>query len=50
MKKFPETFLWGGATAANQYEGAYQEGNRGLSNVDFIPYGELRFAVASGAP
>ena len=49
MKKFPETFLWGGATAANQYEGAYQEGNRGLSNVDFIPYGELRFAVASGA-
>lgn len=49
MKKFPETFLWGGATATNQYEGAYQEGNRGLSNVDFIPYGELRFAVASGA-
>ncbi|EEU1155720.1 family 1 glycosylhydrolase, partial [Escherichia coli] len=22
MKAFPETFLWGGATAANQVEGA----------------------------
>ena len=22
---FPEGFLWGGATAANQYEGAYME-------------------------
>ncbi len=25
MKAFPETFLWGGATAANQVEGAWQE-------------------------
>ena len=24
---FPEGFLWGGATAANQYEGAYNEDN-----------------------
>ena len=23
MSKFPADFLWGGATAANQYEGAY---------------------------
>ena len=23
MDSFPEDFLWGGATAANQYEGAY---------------------------
>lgn len=23
MGKFPQNFLWGGATAANQYEGAY---------------------------
>lgn len=22
-KQFPEGFLWGGATAANQFEGAY---------------------------
>ena len=26
-----EGFLWGGATAANQCEGAYSEGGRGLS-------------------
>ena len=30
---FPENFLWGGATAANQCEGAYREGGRGLANV-----------------
>ena len=27
-------FLWGGATAANQYEGGFQEGGRGLSIND----------------
>ena len=26
MKEFPKNFLWGGATAANQCEGAYLEG------------------------
>ena len=26
--KFPTNFLWGGATAANQYEGGWQEGGR----------------------
>jgi 6-phospho-beta-glucosidase len=29
--KFPEGFLWGGATAANQFEGAYNEDGKGLS-------------------
>ena len=29
-----EDFLWGGASAANQYEGGYNEGNRGLSIND----------------
>lgn len=48
MSKFPNNFLWGGATAANQYEESYLEGKRGLSNVDFIPAGKNRFAVASG--
>lgn len=28
---FPQGFLWGGATAANQYEGGYNEGGRGIS-------------------
>ncbi|MCF0114689.1 MAG: 6-phospho-beta-glucosidase [Erysipelotrichaceae bacterium] len=27
-------FLWGGATAANQYEGGYNEGGKGLSIAD----------------
>ncbi|WP_299848685.1 family 1 glycosylhydrolase, partial [uncultured Metabacillus sp.] len=30
-------FLWGGATAANQCEGGYLEGNKGLTTVDVIP-------------
>ena len=29
-----DTFLWGGAAAANQYEGGYREGGRGLSIND----------------
>ncbi len=48
MKGFPKGFLWGGATAANQCEGAYQEGGRGLANVDVVPSGEDRFPVAMG--
>ena len=36
---FPKGFLWGGATAANQYEGGYNEGGRGLANSDFITAG-----------
>lgn len=31
---FPENFLWGGATAANQCEGAYLEDGKGLSCAD----------------
>lgn len=45
---FPKNFLWGGATAANQCEGAYNEGGRGLANVDVQPIGKDRFAVALG--
>lgn len=43
-----ENFLWGGAVAANQCEGAWQEGGRGKSNLDMIPYGKHRFDVSSG--
>lgn len=33
---FPEIFLWGGAVAANQCEGAYLEDGKGLSIQDVI--------------
>ena len=46
--KFPDNFLWGGATAANQYEGGFEACGRGLSNLDMIPSKEHRFEVASG--
>lgn len=36
---FPENFLWGGAVAANQCEGAYQEDGKGLSIQDVMPRG-----------
>ncbi len=41
-------FLWGGASAANQIEGAYLEGNKGLSNIDLLPFGEYRLPIARG--
>lgn len=36
---FPDGFLWGGATAANQIEGAYDEDGKGLSVQDVMPKG-----------
>jgi len=36
---FPKNFLWGGATAANQCEGAYLEDGKGLSIQDVLPKG-----------
>ena len=33
-KAFPQGFLWGGATAANQFEGAWNEGGRGPATSD----------------
>lgn len=37
--RFPEGFLWGGAVAANQCEGAYDEDGKGLSIQDVMPKG-----------
>lgn len=37
--RFPEGFLWGGAMAANQCEGAYNEDGKGLSIQDVTPGG-----------
>ncbi|MDR9746640.1 MULTISPECIES: 6-phospho-beta-glucosidase [Paenibacillus] len=48
LTAFPENFLWGGATAANQLEGAYLEGGKGLTTVDLIPTGANRFPIALG--
>lgn len=36
---FPEGFLWGGATAANQFEGAYLEDGKGLNTADCVTAG-----------
>ncbi|WP_103064354.1 glycoside hydrolase family 1 protein [Actinomyces qiguomingii] len=36
---FPDDFLWGGALAANQYEGAYDADGKGLSVQDVMPQG-----------
>ena len=46
--KLPENFLWGAAIAANQAEGAYNEGGRGLSNIDMMPHGVHRMEVKLG--
>lgn len=43
-----KSFLWGGATAANQVEGVYLEDGRGLSNIDLLPHGEQRLPIAQG--
>lgn len=36
---FPKEFLWGGATAANQYEGGWNEGGKGPSTSDVLTAG-----------
>lgn len=36
---FNNKFTWGGATAANQYEGGYDEGGKGLNAVDVLTNG-----------
>lgn len=51
---FPKGFLWGGATAANQFEGAYLEDGKGLSIADVETNGtrerrrEIHDAVREG--
>ncbi|GAX48353.1 glycoside hydrolase family 1 protein [Pseudolactococcus reticulitermitis] len=44
---FPKGFLWGGATAANQLEGAYDVDGKGLSVADAMPGGKIRWGVLS---
>lgn len=39
QRKFPDGFLWGGATSAHQYEGGITDGTRGLSVPDMMSGG-----------
>ena len=39
---FPNGFLWGGAFAANQVEGAFDAGGKGLSTADIFPRGDRK--------
>lgn len=36
---FPKNFLWGGAVAAHQLEGGYNEGSKGISIADLMTLG-----------
>lgn len=45
-KTFPDGFLWGGAVAANQVEGGWQEGGKGISTSDMTPNGIFGDVVA----
>ncbi|WP_269435817.1 glycoside hydrolase family 1 protein [Gracilibacillus suaedae] len=45
MYQFPKNFLWGGATAANQIEGGFHEGNKGLNIADVLPGGKGRLNI-----
>lgn len=39
MSGFKEGFLWGGAVAAHQLEGGWQEGGKGVSVADVMTAG-----------
>lgn len=47
---FPEGFLWGGAVAANQVEGAFDEDGKGLSTQDTMPKGLLTPPTEGSTP
>ncbi|MBP1529479.1 MAG: family 1 glycosylhydrolase, partial [Erysipelotrichaceae bacterium] len=39
IRSFPENFYWGGATAANQIEGAWNEEGKGANLADAMVAG-----------
>ncbi|WP_127849068.1 6-phospho-beta-glucosidase [Lacticaseibacillus hulanensis] len=42
MSKLPDGFLWGGAVAAHQLEGGWQEGGKGVSLADVMTAGDAK--------
>ena len=46
---FPKDFLWGGATAANQCEGGWNEGGKGLAASDVQTAGPTSIRTATPA-
>ena len=42
---FPENFLWGGAIAASQADGAWNEGGKGLDTQDLALFAEMGMKV-----
>lgn len=53
---FKPGFLWGGASAANQYEGGFAEGGRGLASTDVVTRGSkdtprsITYVLPDGTP
>ena len=37
-ERFPQGFLWGGASASAQFEGGWNEGGRGKSQLDYVDF------------
>jgi 6-phospho-beta-glucosidase len=46
---FPKNFLWGGAIAANQAEGAYRADGKGLAGPDIVHGGKAKLAELADA-
>nr|AIA95026.1 Glyco_hydro_1 [uncultured Leuconostoc sp.] len=47
-QNFPENFLWGGATAANQIEGAWNLDGKGLTTAEVVAKAENRKKIVNG--
>ena len=45
MTTFKDGFLWGGAVAAHQLEGGWQEGGKGISVADVMTAGRHGVAL-----
>ena len=48
METLPKNFLWGGAIAANQVEGSYNEDGRGLATWMWFQVEKIVFNICLG--